>query len=218
MSRIYVFGDEAGNFDFSRKPGATRYFMIGTVTVSDLSLGSDLLSLRRELAWKGLALDTSFHASEDAQAVRDEVFRVLQTATFRFDITIFDKCKTLPRLQADEERFYKLAWFLHFKYVAPRITRSADDLLVVAASRGTRKLRQAIRLGIADVVDQSAVCSKWETAFWPVESDPCLQAADYCTWAVQRKLERGDDRSYVLVQHKISSEFEAFGRSATTYY
>ncbi len=33
-------------------------------------------------------------------------------------------------------------------------------------------------------------------AFWPCSSDFALQAADYCLWAVTRKLERGDDRHY----------------------
>jgi hypothetical protein len=31
----------------------------------------------------------------------------------------------------------------------------------------------------------------------PHMSDPCLQVADYCTWAIQRKWERGDERSHV---------------------
>jgi hypothetical protein len=32
MSTVYLFGDEAGNFDFSGGPGASRYFILATVT------------------------------------------------------------------------------------------------------------------------------------------------------------------------------------------
>jgi hypothetical protein len=52
MRDCYVFADEAGNFDFSSNPGASRYFILTTVTLSgDCSLGDDLMRLRRELAW-----------------------------------------------------------------------------------------------------------------------------------------------------------------------
>jgi hypothetical protein len=33
MSTVYLFGDEAGNFDFSDGRGATRYFILATVTM-----------------------------------------------------------------------------------------------------------------------------------------------------------------------------------------
>ena len=118
----------------------------------------------------------------------------------------------------DKERFYKTAWYLHFKYVAPRITSSvSDELLVLAAQIGTKKRRKAIRFAISDVVGQTTDCS-WEVAFWPAGSDPCLQVADYCCWAIQRKYERADVRSYDLISDKIASEFQPFSIGPTTYY
>jgi len=218
MARKYVFADEAGNFHFKVAPGASRYFIIGTVTLRDPSIGTGLLELRRELAWQGVALESSFHASEDPQVVRDEVFRLLDGADFRVDATVLDKRKTEPHLQ-NYERFYKMAWFLHFKYVAPRVITSGDELLVVAASVGTKKRRRAMRLGIADVVDQATWRRRctWEVAFWPAESDPCLQIADYCTWAIQRKWESDDERSYGLIADQIATEFPIF-RVGTKYY
>jgi Protein of unknown function (DUF3800) len=219
MGAMYVFGDEAGNLDFSRDQGATTYFIIGTVALADLTLTQDLLALRRDLALRGKALETCFHATEDLQEIRDEVFALLQRASFRIDVTILEKCKTKPRLQSDAERFYKTAWYLHFKFIAPSLIAGRKDLLVVAASRGTRKMRSQIRSGIADVVEQSVSpnCT-WEVAFWGAESDPGLQIADYCTWAVQRKLEGGDDRSYVLIADKIRTEFQPFAIGRTRYY
>jgi hypothetical protein len=37
-------------------------------------------------------------------------------------------------------------------------------------------------------------------------SDPCLWAADYCTWAIQRKWERRDERAYELIAAAVASE------------
>lgn len=128
-----------------------------------------------------------------------------------------EKRKTQPHLANDQERFYKMAWYLHFRHVAPLVTSASTELLVIAAQIGTKKRRKAMRLGIADVVDQSTRC-KWEVAFWPAASDPCLQVADYCCWAIQRKYERADTRSYDLINDKIKSEFQPFDSGQQTYY
>ena len=58
----------------------------------------------------------------------------------------------------------------------------------------------------------------WEVAFWPSNSDPCLQIADYCTWAIQRKWEKNDSRSYDLIKDKIVSEYDIFRFGSTYYY
>lgn len=220
MARVYVFGDEAGNFDFARKQGASLWFIIGTLTVGSTTHLDELTTLHRELAWQGASLDSAFHATEDKPVVRDQVFSLLQRVDFRFDATILEKPKTLPRIAADPERFYKQAWFLHFKYVAPRILSRDDELLVVAATLGTKKRKKAFLAAVDDVVWQSAWqrTLNYQVASWPAESDPCLQAADYCTWAVQRKYERNDDRSYQLIQNKIATEFRPFDMGTQVFY
>jgi hypothetical protein len=215
--RIYLFADEAGNFDFSAAAGASRYFILGSITVDSPGIGADLLALRRELAWQGHGLDSAFHATEDRQVVRDRVFALLAAADLRVDATILDKRKTQPQYAGDPEAFYKLAWYLHLKYVAPRIACRDDQLMVVAATLGTKKRRKAVRESLTDVVQQTTRC-RYQLAQWSAESDPCLQVADYCTWAIQRGHERADWRSHVLINDKIASEFEPFSRGEKLYY
>ena len=217
MADRYVFADEAGNFDFSVATGASRYFVLATVTLDDGQLGKDLLDLRRELAWQGLYLDRGFHATEDDQAIRDHVFNLLAAADFRVDATILEKRKAIPRLQ-NEASFYQMAWYLHFKYVAPRIVAHGDRLLVTAASVGTKKQRGIFHGAVNSVVFQVSPTLAHRVAFWPCQSDPCLQIADYCTWAIQRKWEGGDDRSHVLIANKIRSEFDVWETGTVYYY
>lgn len=217
MGDRYVFADEAGNFDFSRKSGASRYFVLTTVTVDDCEVGNRLLELRRSLGWKGMHLGSVFHASEDPQAVRDEVFDLLVSADFRIDATILEKAKAQEHIRT-EHALYKMAWYLHFKHVAPDVAGWNDRLFVVASSLGTKKKRGTFHNAVDDVVHQVARCSSHRVAFWPVQSDPCLQVADYCTWAIQRKWERGDTRSYDLVEPKIVTEFNAWEIGRKLYY
>lgn len=217
MADLYVFADEAGNFDFSPKPAASRYFVLTTITANHCGVGDRLLALRRELGWKGMHLDRVFHATEDPQAVRDEVFSLLADAEFRVDATILEKRKAQPHLQS-EAAFYKMAWFLHFKHVARKIAQPTDRLFVAAASLGTKKKRGTFHAAVDDVVRQVSPCRSHRVAFWPAASDPCLQVADYCTWAIQRRWEREDDRSHVLIRSKIQTEFDVWQRGTALYY
>jgi hypothetical protein len=217
MADRYVFADEAGNFDFSTGPGATKYFILATTTVSDSRVGTELLELRRDLAWRGVYLDRVFHATEDEQAVRDEVFQLLSRADLRVDATIFEKRKALPRLHTPAS-FYQLAWYLHFKHVAPQIVGFGDRLLVTAASLGTKKQRGIFHKAVTNVVFQVSPTLTHRVAFSPYQSDPCLQVADYCTWAIQRKWERGDARSHVLIHGKIRSEYDVWSIGQNFYY
>ena len=72
------------------------------------------------------------------------------------------------------------------------------------------KTKTLPRLAVGDVVRQLIRARSYQTAFWPAQADPCLQVADYVTWAIQRKYERGDARSFDLISKKIVNEFEPF--------
>lgn len=218
MSRIHVFADESGNFDFSRGSGASRYFILATVTTEDPRIGQALLDLRRALAWRGLGLNNEFHATTDTQAVRDEMFQMLWNHSFRVDATILQKSKAQPSIRDTDEQFYKMAWYLHMKFLAPRIVAAHGELFVVGASLGTKKRRSAFHSAVVEVIAQVSPTTKCRVASWDASSDPCLQVADYCAWAIQRKWEHGDDRSQRLIASKITSEFAVFRTGATEYY
>lgn len=216
MVDVLVAADESGNFDFSRKSGASRYLILCTVTASDFSFGNDLLALRRELALGGQHLRADFHATTDPQEVRDEVFDRIKNSNVRVDATLFEKSKAQRHLQS--KSLYKMAWYIHFKFLAPQVVRENDRLLVMAASMGTKKDKGSFLTAVEDVVDQVAPCRDYQVAFWRDESEPCLWVADYCAWAIQRKWEQNDDRSYVLIEHLIRSTFDVWRAGRTHHY
>ena len=48
--------------------------------------------------------------------------------------------------------------------------------------------------------------------------DPCNQAVDYLGWAIYRKWESGDVRSYDLIKDRVRTVFEIFGKGFSAYY
>lgn len=72
---LYLFMDEGGNFDFSAN--GTRFFTVTSITKERPFVAPKALAdLKYELLEEGLDLDC-FHASENAQAVRNRVFQII---------------------------------------------------------------------------------------------------------------------------------------------
>lgn len=221
MPRLYVFADEAGDFNFARTPNASRYFVICTVVLAACEIGHQLLDLRRRLLWEKVPIkDEGFHASEDKQVVRDEVFELLATANLRIQATVMEKSKAQPQVRPTRERFYQHGWFYHFKHGAKRFIRPQCEYLITAASIGTKRSQAAFTAAVNDVIQQTVPRNSWITAFARAASDPCLQVADYCTWAIQRKWESNQEdlRSYNFIADKIEYEFDLWAHGNQHYY
>jgi len=166
VPRLYLFANESGNFDFSRGRGASRYFILTTVALVDTEVGDALLALRRELAWDRVGLDTEFHATTDAQAVRDRVFTLLTQHTFRVHATIVDKPRVPLALRATDLALYGHAWTLHLARVLPEVAGARDELLVVGASIGTRRRRAAFHDAITRAAGAAGFGAECRVASW----------------------------------------------------
>ena len=218
MTRAFVFADEAGDFAFKRGDNASRYFIVCTVRLDDCNIGADLLSLRRDMVWRGDPVGPHFHATTDKQVIRDQVYDLLAKEDFRVDATILEKAKAQPQTRVHKGTFYQYAWFYHLKGVGPTLLRDKTELLVSAAAIGTKKGQAIFTNAVNKVVQQTIQRQQWRTCFPPAAADPCLQIADYCAWALQRKWERGDERSYDLIKKKIATEYDLWRRGTVHYY
>jgi hypothetical protein len=217
-TRLHLFVDESGNFDFSRKKDASRYFILAAATLPDCSeVNAKLHELRHEMAWAGHDHPGPFHAAHDPAPVRQRVYDLIEGLDVRVDAILLEKAKAMPSIRPTDERFYQHAWLYLMKYVVPRLP--CDELLVVTASIGNKKKKRAAFYdGVRDVMGQVGRRIKYKTACWEASSDCCLQVADYCGWALQRKWESSDLVPYNRIAAKIRSEYDLFGRGMTTYY
>lgn len=219
MPNKFIFADEAGCFTFNREPNVSRFFVLCTVALDDCSIGAELLSLRRKLAWDGgYELGDYFHATTDKQATRDRVFEVLSQHKFSVQATIMEKAKAQPQVKESKARFYQYGYFYHFKYGVSRLLAPQTELLVTTASLGTKRERTAFEDAVTNVMRQTNGARAWKADFMPCQADPCLQVADYCAWAIQRKWERGDERSYALIADRMTYEYDLWERGRELHY
>lgn len=218
MATKFVFADEAGCFTFKRKQGASKYFLLCTLSTYSCTPATELLNIRRKLCSDGNPDCDKLHATTDRQETRDSVFGLLQKHIFRVDATILEKSKAQPQTRVDDPTFYRYAWFYHFKHVAPRLLKDTEKLHITAAALGSKKTEAAFKNALNNTLQQLIPREKWECSFMDSAKDPMLWAADYCAWAIQRKWERGDDRSHKLIADKISTEFDLWGIGSKHYY
>jgi hypothetical protein len=228
---LFLFLDESGNLDFS--PKGTKYWSLTAVCTFHPSTGKEtFLDLRYLLADKSAAQEC-FHASEDKQEVRDEVFKLIGALTDRHEIhsVIAEKCKAHPSLYRktimrkgktvevkDESRFYSTVCKALLAFVFRcRQFRHARKVIVVLSSLFTNDKNQAIRKILSTQLANYAKVP-YEIYFHDNKSDLNCQIADYCGWAVARKWNQNDNRSYVLVESRIKNEFDIFARGNNKYY
>lgn len=216
---VYIFLDEAGNFDFS--PNGTPFFILGSLTKERPFLAyRELTELKYDLIETGEDLEF-FHAAEDRQQVRDKVFAIIAARLegCTIDSTIVEKRKTGPALRPIEQFYPRMLGF-HLKYILKRIQWEGVREVVVFTDRlPVQKRRQAIgkavKQTLASMLPASAV---YRIHHHDSKSNLDLQIADYCTWAIQRKWTQADARSYALIRPAIRSEFDIFRTGQTHYY
>ena len=131
------------------------------------------------------------------------------------------RAKPSGRVSRLRVRFYQYGWHFHLEKQLGPVIRNGREVMFTTASVGTKKGQIAFTDAVNDVVRQRRRREQWRTAFWPCKTDPCLQVADYCTWAIQRKWEspkRDDVRSYNLIKDRITKEYDLWGHGQVLYY
>jgi hypothetical protein len=207
--------------------GVSNTFMLGIAETPDPQVLADRLNVLRE----GLLKDPyftgvpsmrshagktalAFHAKDDVPEVRREVFKLLAEV----DLKVFACIRRKKRLAMDLRESYLRDG------VKQRPESLYDDLVtrlfkerlhqaernhIIFARRG--KADRNIALNDAIQRAKRDFDARWRkgidrptTVASSVPSETtCLQAVDYCLWALQRMVERREERYFALLQDKF---------------
>lgn len=98
---LYIFLDESGDFNFS--PAGSKYFILsGLSSFSPFIWYQEIIDLRYKLIESPNSFNLKrFHASEDVQKIRDQVFQGIQKiqSQVRVDSIIVQKNKAYPAVR-----------------------------------------------------------------------------------------------------------------------
>ena len=220
MAYCYVFVDESGNTDFSNS--GTEYWVLTSLITEDIYPGvMELYDLKHKLIDLGTDIEF-FHASEDRQAVRDEVFGVVKgLGNIRADSLIVHKRMTAPTVRP-MERFYPEMVEQLLKYpFDPRgidIKKYEKVLFFFDRAASTKKQQKALVAGIKTYLAHHLAGIPYSICMHASASHHYLQIVDYLSWAMYVKWEKKELRPYGEVGHLFKSEFPIFRRGNMVWY
>ena len=211
---VYIYTDEAGNFDFSGK--GSKYFIMTCVTMRrPFTHLRELLSLKYDCNADGYSHRLSshyqrFHAAEELQYIRDKVFCIIRS---RLDeMSIFAVIMSKDGL-SDEEAAAPVLYQTGFTKLLEKVLEKetpgqVKELVIVTDSIPTKRKQGVIRGALKEHLKHwsSELGVSYQLYHHESSSDLNLQVVDYICWAIQRKWERKDERSYVYLQNAIELE------------
>jgi len=220
MKTLYLFIDEGGNFDFSAK--GTEYFML-TCLIEERPFPSydKLRALRYDLLESGIDIEY-FHATEDKQNVRDDVFAIIHENLDKMNVCsmIAQKNKTHPSLQ-EASKFYMHIFQMLMKWVVKKHVhgKGYERIVVFTDTMPVAKKKRAMEKGVKSVLksllDEGIT---YRIYHHQSKSNFNLQVVDYCNWAIYRKWSRDDMRSYDIIKPCIDAEWDVYRNGGKTFY
>ncbi len=214
MATHYLYLDETGTLDFEGRPGE-EYFGVGTAHFEDDHRDAiwEGHQLRIRLEANGVKVPKGLHAKNDSHPTRGDVYSNIATQDVRFEATLLKKSAAYPNVRAaGKVRLYKMAIWLHLKYVIPRVSAVGDRVFVIAGHLQTSGRRDAIRHAVDDVCEQNAVGRIVVPCIWEAQSSWGIQAADYALWRVQRQAEGKPVPGYAnTIDGQLGSRFHPWG-------
>ena len=217
MHCLFVFVDESGNLDF--KSTGTSYFVLAAITTRiPLNSSQELQQLKYQLLAGNIGGREYqyFHASEDKQAIRNEVLARINnlSETLKVNYIVAEKRKTHPSYQ--NAKFYSLLGAALVKYLLKIHKNSPYEKVIVIFDQAlTNKEENNFLKAAKPPLKEIGV--PYAIYFHRTMSDFNGQIADYCAWAKYVSLERGEMRPLEQISNITQETFDIF-RTGTTFY
>ena len=215
----HIFLDESGNLDFNSS--GSRYFVMTSISlVRPFPWAARLDDLKYDCIERGQDLE-DFHCAEDNWGVRRDVFEIVASVLdgFAIDYLIVDKPKTAPEFQ-DASKFYAFMLEYHLAGVVDRSPcAEADRVQVITDTipvKRTRKLAERKIRG--SFTAQAPPGREFSILHHDSRSHYGLQVADYCSWALYRKLQQGDSTYFDKIKPAVRTRLEIYRSVQSRYY
>jgi hypothetical protein len=222
--------------------GCSRYFSVGLLDVANAeSLSAELNKLRSDLladpyfrkvpSMQPEARKTAlyFHAKDDLPEVRREVLKLLQRHELKFSAAVRNKQAVLNYVHTRNERdaTYRYRADELYDHTIRRLFKERlhkhDGYTIRFAIRGNSHRTSAFQAALEAARSRYArehniaVTSKLDVKACRPSDEAALQAVDYFLWALQRTLEKHEDRYLDLLWPQCSLIIDVDDKRATDY-
>ncbi len=214
---IYIFVDEAGDMDFSLK-GSKHYMFNFLIKQRPFNLHEYISNYRYSLLERNLdPLNDSrlniesFHACEDNQYIRNEIFNIIST----FNINsvkaysyILEKPKVEPTKREEKDKFYIDNLNLAIHQLLDKLQIDKNFIIItdrLPVQKNKNKQVGALKKGIKEYLKSNSLDIRYDIFHHSSASSVNLQIVDYISWAIFRKHEWNQDIYYKKIEKYLIS-------------
>lgn len=215
MDSIFVFIDESGNFDFSVN-GTQHFVMTAVICREPIMTASAMQKLKYKLLGSGTDV-SNFHASEEKQYVRDQVFPLIaQMESISAHTLWIDKHNAAPSMQ-NTSKIYSLFGGAIAKYLLKALpVEKYEQVILIFDKALTKKNENAFLATVKPALQE--LNRPFKIYFHSVNLDFNGQVADYIAWAHYVNLEKAEHRPISSLPLRLRDEFNLFRNAHTRYY
>lgn len=205
----YILLDESGDlgFDFSKKK-TTKFFLVVFMFTGNLRpIEKCIKAAHKELRKKFKRIHSVLHASKEEPKTRLRMLKQLSGKDFDVMVIYLNKRRVYIKLKDEKAVLYNyITNLLLDRIVVKKLVSTDEPIYLIASKRETNRfLNENFRSYIVKhMKDMHGLDLRIEIKT-PAE-EKSLQAVDFVSWAIFRKLEFGDDAYYNLIRKKIIEE------------
>lgn len=229
---LYIFVDEAGDFDFSSN-GSKHYLFTFLVKKRPFNLHEYIASYRYSLLERNLdplvekRLDIeAFHACEDNNYIKNELFNIISTFdenSVKAYSYILEKPKVTPEKRNQKDRFYIDNLSFAIQKLLNELNINKNFIIItdrLPVQNNKNKQIGALKKGIKEYLKSKDLDKqlRYDIFHHCSASSVNLQIADYICWAIFRKFERNDDTYYKKIEKYLIKIDEMTKDRQEVYY
>lgn len=210
---MYIFLDESGDlgFDFTKK--RTTKFFIVTVLFSESKrpIEKCVRLVHKGLRKKYKGIRSVLHASAEEPVTRQRLLEKLATKNCTLMTIYLNKEHVYTKLQNEKSVLYNYVTnILLDRIITKKLIPITRRVYLIASKRETNKfLNENFSSYLRDQTRNVHKLHLHIEIKTPAE-EKALQAVDFASWAIFRRLEYGDDWYYNIIKDKIVEENPLF--------
>jgi len=227
---IYIFIDEAGDMDFSKK--GSKYYMFNfLVKQRPFNLHEYISNYRYSLLERNLnplngkRLDIeAFHAHKDNKYIKNELFNIITTfdeSSIKIYSYILEKQKVNPEKTDKKEEFYIKNLSYSIQRLLDKLNIEKNFIIItdrLPVNKYKSKQIRALKNGIKKYIQKNSPSIRYDIFHHCSASSVNLQIIDYISWAIFRKHERNDNFFYKKIEKYILDEENMTENRGRSYY
>jgi hypothetical protein len=209
----YIFLDESGDlgFDFLKRK-TTKYFIVTVLFCnSKRPIEKCVRHVHRGLRKKYRKLHSVLHATAEEPVTRQRLLKKLSEKECLLMTIYLNKEKVYTKLQNEKPILYNYVTnILLDRIITKKLIPITGEVHLIASKRETNKfLNENFKAYLKNQVKDSHALNLLVEIKSPAQ-EKALQAVDFISWAVFRRLEYGDDSYYNIIERKIVEENALF--------